>query len=813
MNKMKNFLALVVVLSITLTLIPTQTIAQNKASLNNEAGNTLFHNTLQTFQNPVAYQPSSLLDAVAEEDILINSPSGITYDTWVSCEVVTEGKTGETHEDTRPSVIRFILNNPGEQQVTFHYTAVSGSTEYRHLTGILSGIVSLSKDIPQQDVTIDIAPFADNPEEFNLPNTLNAFWTGEQFFYLFCGNIQNALFDEGRETLTLPVPVESEFDYVVAYENAIKTGLIDLNRVAGGLNGVFPVPEPVPEGSELRLTAEISGDVRKVLDAGVFTHIHLPQGYFINESDEAMDVTYHIKAMNDKFSPPREASISKFKSISLAATSPTSFYSDEFPQEIPVGEVNLGPLWESNGIFNKLDFIFDYSMITTSNAISTCFLDETGQYLQHHVGFSDKVPPEVKFVSIGTEHALYGYDIPVIIEFSEPVYTKDITFEVDGQTLSPMEGAGTISQSVSFLYRIGDEALNTESFTINVTDITGAVDLSGKAQDVSGSGSASVRIPFDLKHTFAYCAEPSVILDQGTSRNMSATISIPLKYDTELSNWLINESRISEGNISKVVTAKAISTEGNINIPLTVQTNDVRVTGLTGSFTVPENNTGEDVFYALEIYLDTGSGDELIYSLARVYAVQPLILVEGENDITIDYTYWPIGDNIFINEGSSLSLGYFLNVDATWIGSEYFNWSSSDESVAKIDNDGVILLMGTGQVYFTLTVTNPLSEAVVQFRSHTLSALESQDVYLYVPNGIKNQDLLIGSNATINFSSNLVDRNDLYGGAGTETTYTFTLYELDDDSTKKDSPLSTEGSQCHGTSTTEFFYRIFLTTY
>jgi hypothetical protein len=670
MNKMKNFLALVVVLSITLTLIPTQAIAQNKASLNNETGNTLFSNTLQTFQNPVAYQPSLLLDAVPEEDILIKSPSGITYDTRVSCEVVTEGKTGETDEGTRPAVIRFTLNNPGEQQVTFHYTAVSGSVEYSHLTGMLSGTVSLSKDIPQQDVTIDIVSFADNPEKLNIPNN-NAFWTGKKFFYLFCSNIQNALFDGGHESLTVPVPVESEFDYAAAYENAINTELIDLNRVAGGLNGVFPVPE----GCELRLTAEISGDVRKMLDDGVFTHIHLPQGYFINESDEALDVTYHIKAMNDKTSPPREAFISKFKSISLAATGPTSFYSDEFPQEIPIEEVNLGPFWENNGIFNKLDFIFDYSMITTSNAISTCFLDKAGQYLQHQVSFSDETPPVVTWVSTGTENALYGYDIPVIIEFSEPVYTDAITFKVDDQTLSPMEGAGTISQRVSFLHRIGDEALNTESFTVNVTDITGAVDLSGKAQEVSGSGSASVGIPFDLKHTFAYCAEPSVILDQGTSCNMSATISIPLKYDTELSNWLINESRISEGNISKVVTAKAISTEGNINIPLTVQTNDVRVTGLAGSFTVPENNTGEDVFYALEIYLDTGSGDELVYSLARVYAVQPLILVEGENDITIDYTYWPPGDNIFINASFLLCACFlFCTVEKPMLPSKNFRY-------------------------------------------------------------------------------------------------------------------------------------------
>ncbi|HBR02915.1 MAG TPA: hypothetical protein DD738_09915 [Ruminiclostridium sp.] len=794
MKDMKRPLALVLVLSVALTLIPAQSIAQNEKGAGNKVGDTPLSEIFQTSQSPVAYQLSPTLDTESAAETLVQNPSGITYDTRVSYEIEAVGLPGQTDADTRSAVIHFTLDNPGEQPVSFRYKAVYGSAEYGHLTGAISGTVILSQAESEKDVIIEIAPFADNPGNYNMPNTPNTFWTGEHIFYLCCGDIQNALFDGDRESITVPMPVKSEFDCIAAYDNAANTELIDLNQVAGGTSGVYPVPEPIPENHELRFTAEISGDVRKMLDAGVFSHIHLPQGYFVNESDGVQEVTYHIRAKNDEFIPPKEAYIFQSKCISLAANGQTSFYSGEFTRELPAEEVNLGAGAEGNGIFNKLDFSFDYSMVTSPDAISTCFLDETGQYLQYQVGFSDQVPPVVKGVSTGMDNAHYGDDIPITIEFSEPVYTGGITFKVDDQTLSPMEGAGTISQRVSFLYRLGDEALNAESFTINVSDISGAVDLSGKTQEGSGSGSALVNISFDPRLTFAYCAQPSVSLDQGTGRNMAATVSIPLKQDTELSNWLTHESRLSAGNLSTVVKARAITTEGTIDIPLTVQTDLTRVTGLTGFFTVPENTTDDDVLYALEIYVDTGSGYKRVDSLVTIYAVQPIILVDDENDITLDYITWPPGDSIFINAGSTLSLGYYLNVDATWIGLEYFKWSSSDESIAEIDENGSIILNAAGQVYFTLAVTNPLSEEAILFNSRTLSVLESQDAYLYVPNGVKNQDLLIGSDAKISFSSNLADRNDLYGGSGTETTYTFTLYDADydDGGMKKGSPLSTE---------------------
>lgn len=163
---------------------------------------------------------------------------------------------------------------------------------------------------------------------------------------------------------------------------------------------------------------------------------------------------------------------------------------------------------------------------------------------------------------------------------------------VDDQTLCPNEGDGTILQTVSFLYRIGDKALNAESYVINVTGITGAIDLSGKTQEGPGNGSGTVNISFDSRHTFAYCAEPLVRLERGTRRNMSADIFIDLKQDTNLSNWLIDKS-LSEGYISAGVMARVITNGGDSYIPLIRQRYDTRVIGLAGSFTAPKNVTAK----------------------------------------------------------------------------------------------------------------------------------------------------------------------------------------------------------------------------
>ncbi len=246
MQKIRKALSLVLALFIAVTLIPARTVAANEKVL--------------------AYGPLATSEAAQPAGIVISSSPNRDNITSVSYVILTEGKAGETVAGTQPAVVRFILNNPGEQPVSFDYEAVSGSADVsRHLAGTTSGTVTLSKDSSQQDITFEIAAFIDNTanEDRPIPNPPDALWFGERIFYLYCDNIKNAMFDGKRESLTLPVPVESEFNYQAACDNAVNTRLIDLDEVPGGIEGVYPVLE----SGELYLTAEITDDVRKMIDA------------------------------------------------------------------------------------------------------------------------------------------------------------------------------------------------------------------------------------------------------------------------------------------------------------------------------------------------------------------------------------------------------------------------------------------------------------------------------------------------------------------------------------------------------------------
>ncbi len=73
--------------------------------------------------------------------------------------------------------------------------------------------------------------------------------------------------------------------------------------------------------------------------------------------------------------------------------------------------------------------------------------------------------------------------MPIILRYSEPVLIDGIAFEVDGATLSPLEDTGTLSESVSLLFPVDEEALGTTTLSITTNNIAGAVDLSGKPQE------------------------------------------------------------------------------------------------------------------------------------------------------------------------------------------------------------------------------------------------------------------------------------------------------------------------------------------
>lgn len=699
----------------------------------------------------------------------------VAQDSRVTWEIVTNAKTGASEVDTEAAVLRFTLTNPGAQEVSFNYTVVSGSAERgQHLRGTLDGSITLSaSNLFTQDVTVEVKPLADNPGTHGTANNCNALWTGDRVFYLFCDNISNALFDGGRHSLTLPVPITSAFDYQESYETAANTALIDLDSVPGGANGVYPLTA----GTPLTLTGAINGDVRTMLDAGVFTHILLPGGYLSNRAEDEKSVTYIAASYGLAEGDAPRAELTT--TIAVPAVGTGSLYSEEFTQYRPIAALNLGPNNEGNGIIRRLDFTFT----AESDGVSVHFADGNGEYAPKQVRFSDETAPTVIGVSAGSTN-YYGDNVPVVITFSEPVYTDGITFKVNGESLRPMEKSGTISESVSFLYTVGDEALGSSAVLLEVTEIAGARDLSNKAQTAEGSGSADISIAdFDPAAALLYCAQPEATVEQGTNRAATVNVSVPLKADTELRAWLADSSRLNADNISAVLKARAITAESpeGADIALTVikdTDNPEQAIGLTGSFTAPENTTGAQAGYVLEFYLKTGSDYQLLRGLTAQYTIPPLILVDDASDVTLSYTGWPSSNSISASTATGLSLGYTLNVDATWQQNTYFVWSSSNESVATIDNSGNITVLGAGTASFTLTVSNPLNSDIVTLRTPSLTVVETGDAYLYVPTALQKQEVLRDNDARVSFSTNLTARNEVTS-PGAKTDYTFTLYSAD----------------------------------
>ncbi len=716
------------------------------------------------------FSPGNKADSTATVSLLSHG----AQEARVTWEIVTEGKTGESEDDIENAVVRFTLENPCAETVSFDYTIVSGSAERgQHLKGALSGSVTLSSAAPEMTISIGVNPLADNPKTYGTANNPNALWTGERVFYLFCSGIQNALFDGGRQSLTVPVPIKSDFDYAGSYAAATASRLIDLDAVSGGTDGVFPLTL----GNPLTLAGIIDGDVRKMLDAGVFTHVLLPGGTLRNETDTEQTVSYRAVAYRDSTDVDGREAFPPFPSIAVPANDELSLYAEDFTQSQPVFRLNLGPGAESNGMFSRLGFLWE------GDGVSVCFANEAGQYERWQVRFSDEAAPTVKSVSADAGSYYYGDQVPVTVTFSEPVHTDGIAFQVDGVTRHPLEAPGTVSESVSFLLTVGDEALDAGAVTVTVTEITGAKDLSGKVQESAGTGSASLNIgDFDAERALLYCAQPEAAVDQGTSRTATVNVSVPLKADTALRTWLADGSRLDE-SVSKVFKARAVTASGVEDVDLTVvpdNDDDTKAARLTGSFTAPENATDAGIAYTLEFYLDVnGTADfQLLRGLTAEYTIPPIILADEESDVTLTYTGWPASNRIFADAASSLSLGYTLNVDATWQQSTYFVWSSSDETVATIDQSGSITVHGPGTVSFSLTVSSPVSSETVELSTPVLTVLEATGAYLYVPDALSTPDVLKGSGAKISFSTNITALNHAES-PGAETAYTFTLYGAD----------------------------------
>lgn len=727
------------------------------------------HNSYETFIEEV--DSPAYTELWKDGDTM--SPCGDDFSTRVSYEV---SPISSSYDNDQTALITFRLNSSNEVPVSFDYKIYSGSAFLiDHFNGELSGTIIFEPGSTEKSIEIEIPKLVHTPSltDNRLPSKVGEFWTKDRIFYINCFNLESALFENEKDSTTIPVVIENDFNFEKSYEDAKNTYLVDLTQLES-VESFEDTPGKYLNLSDivdLVIESTISKDVRTMIDSNVFTHLISPRGYFLNESTVTGAVYFNI-----------ECNYTWGSVNSLERTIPIDG-SDEIDfsiGEIPFSEIGLGSNMEGNGLVQSLNVSFRYAV---DENIYTIFEDIEGDGFENQMNFEDKIRPYPMEIEVQEGYFSVGHSVPIIVTYNEPVYTDNISITVNDKRLYPMESNGTISETVSFLYDLSLEDFFLESnrvkATVMVSNIIGAVDLSNQWQDNDDSikyfdiVDESLEAYDDIKSLFSYAADTVISLTRDGNTAMNGEVLILLEESDILTQYL--ENHRGEDGVVDNIKVKVIGNMGE-SVDVSLYANEGHIiTELKGTFQSPINTTDRDKYCIAEVYFS----NELIYSLANKYPVAPLVYIDDDGDFEIIYEEWPSSGEITANSEMPLSLGYRVNTNATWQGSKDFSWTSSDETVASIKRDGAIILTGKlGEVSFTLTALNGGVEGKsFQIHSKPLKVINSSEGFLLVPNGVKNIELVEGNSARVYYSTNITEINASNFGPETPTTYTFELYE------------------------------------
>ncbi len=740
---LKKIISIILVSSILLTMLPFNTASSISQS-----------EDLST-----EYNSFSLMD----EGGITFTPA-IDPNIRVSFEVEESVANYESNEIVK---VTFKLNKAIEHEVSFDYMIYTGSASNKHyVADSEQGTISFSPGESVKELDLGISKLVNKPIEYGQPSEPWEFWTGDRVFFINCRNIINALFENESESMIIPIRMKNLFNLSESYENATNTNLLDLSSLDSeeSLTVTDTVYKKTVE------TSIKSGDIRTMIDTGVFTHVNMPSGYFLNSDPDLIgSIRFFIESV--VWDSPHEVFTT---SIYIEGEERKEFtlLNTEESNVLPIDMLGLGNHMEGNGIVKSLNIGFDYTEV--SQILDT--------HLNEPMNFVDMQAPHVIEVAIQNDEFHFGEHVPIVVKYNEPVLVDDISIVANGIELLPVERKGTISESVTFLYEIN----KSYNGIIEIANIIGAKDLSEKSQEEASEyilyDASLIEFGADITRRFSYLADTTVNttlnIKDDYSLDINGEIIMSLEENYELANWISN-NKDAETGYSTVVKARAIGQDNRIiDVPLYV--ND-SITELIGRFVAPANLTEEDYEYIVEIYLDhNNSGEfELIYALSEKCVISPIVYIDDEADLEILYANWPPTNKIPADSDKEISLGYRIKNNATWQKPNDFMWTSSDPTIANITSNGAIALTGKpGTVSFTLTALNGgLPDKQLSVSSKTLEIVRADSSFLNISVGTGNIEIFKGDSAKVYYSTNLTELNNQFQGEGTVTTYSYDLYE------------------------------------
>lgn len=204
----------------------------------------------------------------------------------------------------------------------------------------------------------------------------------------------------------------------------------------------------------------------------------------------------------------------------------------------------------------------------------------------------------------------------------------------------------------------------------------------------------------------------------------TATVTVQLENGDREAAWIIDGGKTSEEISKKLVVSIGNKEKGLIDLdwkkgedgeplfPLVLQGTFAITEDLFDLMSTSNRADGKlraKIYYNRDLY--NSGGIENFGLLADMFANFKVEAVKYiyPDDLSITYPdAWPSGvDNlVFLTDKVATRLGYTFPADATYHTPNQFAWSSNDQAVATITEDGIIYPKQEGIVKFTLTAKN-----------------------------------------------------------------------------------------------------------
>ena len=367
-------------------------------------------------------------------------------------------------------------------------------------------------------------------------------------------------------------------------------------------------------------------------------------------------------------------------------------------------KISIGPDDDSQNLFPILAF--------ETNSLKTPLTFATGG----KITISDTTAPTVKNVYIQSRDTTFrpGDVIPILVEFSEPVYGS---FELEYEDGNNAGNFGVLySDCVPGPYEPIETTYGTEAGAANklsnlrvfyytvypgdtgikITDISPIVEEDGTSpRDAFGNlfESTTFEPAYLLNKNIRDVSVKDTILgsvtatvDEEAPTQMTVTVGLSKRNLAQQlwGNWNqtaadkkpFTLSVILNGDVNQKYSDATLSQDGNVVYtieldPLAEGTRD----------------------YTVELYVDEGDFSDIYYG-PHTTCTQRAIVKANENAYTISADQWPSGtDNVVFKQDQTypiFSAKAGTQEDYTYTGTDQFYWKSSDESVFAVSYQGTV---------------------------------------------------------------------------------------------------------------------------